>query len=159
MKLLPSCETSVAIYYSTRWNLPPDLNIQRHCSEKLTSRVHNTECCNTTEVLPIFTFHSKPILCQTLFREQPMWKRKTQISWNSVSVCSCIFDKWMSCHIYLQIIQGACHTKMLVTPVLWNTITFILLLPLWRIIEFIAITVVGVECELIPAEPVTVNPW
>ena len=62
MKLLPSCETSVAIYYSTRWNFPPDLNIQRHCSEKLTSLVHITECCNTTEVLPIFAFQSKRIL-------------------------------------------------------------------------------------------------
>jgi len=48
---------------------------------------------------------------------------------------------------------------MMVTPVLLRTITFTLLLPFWRIIEFIAITVVGVECELIPAEPVNVNPW
>jgi len=48
---------------------------------------------------------------------------------------------------------------MMESPVLLNTITFNLLLPFWRIIEFIAITDVGVECELILAEPVTVNPW
>jgi hypothetical protein len=107
---------------------------------------------------PFSPFNQNVSYAKTLFREQPMWKHKPQISWNSVSVCNCIFDKWMSYHIYVQIIQGACHTKMLVTPVLWNTVTFTLLLPFWRITEFIAITVVGVECELIPAEPVTVNP-
>jgi hypothetical protein len=59
MKLLLLCVTSVAIYYSTRRNFPPDLNIQRHCREKLTSRVHITECCNKPEVLPIFAFQPK----------------------------------------------------------------------------------------------------
>ena len=61
-KLLPSCETSVAICYSPRWDFPPDLNIQRHCHEKLTSRSHITESCNTTEVLPIFASQAKRIL-------------------------------------------------------------------------------------------------
>jgi len=64
MKLLLSCETSVAIYYSTRRNFPPDLNIQQHCREKLTSRVHITDCCNKPEVLTIFAFQPKRILCQ-----------------------------------------------------------------------------------------------
>jgi hypothetical protein len=154
MKLLPSCETSVVvIYYSTRWilNGPAVRNSHLACTSlSVTTR---------RTFSPLSPFNKNISYAKMLFREQPMWKHKPKISWNSLSVFSCIFDKWMSCHIYLQIIQGACHTKMLVTPVLWNIITFTLLLPFWRITEFIAITVVGVECELIPAEPVAVNPW
>jgi hypothetical protein len=48
---------------------------------------------------------------------------------------------------------------MLVTSALRSTITFAPLLHFWRIIDFIAIAFVGVECELIPAEPVSVKPW
>jgi hypothetical protein len=42
----------------------PDLNNQLYCLEKLISHLHITGCCNTTEVLSIFTFQSKHILYQ-----------------------------------------------------------------------------------------------